>query len=82
MRPLQEGHFVPAAPTDHYHLFHALRKTGVTEMVNELGLEAASSHARHSSPGLTMSAYVSQANLRQTPKTEVLARLIRPEQTQ
>lgn len=65
-------------PDDSAHLFHCLRRSGVTELVNEVGLDLASRQARHTSPGLTLSRYVSQSKLRATPATEVLGRAIKP----
>jgi len=61
---LRSDILIPAGlPHDRYRLFHCLRKAGITTLVDLVGLETASARARHSSPGLTMTSYVAQANL-------------------
>jgi hypothetical protein len=63
-------------PADRDHLFHCLRRTGITELVNEVGLEAASRHARHSTPHITTALYVSDAKLRAPSGSVTLAKSI------
>lgn len=63
-------------PADRYHLFHCIRRSGLTELVNEAGLEVAQRQARHFSPGLTMSRYVDPTKLRHETGADVLARRI------
>lgn len=59
-------------PSDGKHLFHCIRRSGITEMVNVAGLAAAQELARHSSPAITIESYVSQAKLRRKSAADVL----------
>lgn len=51
-------------PHDRHHLFHCLRRSVLTEMVNVADMAAAQELARHSSPAITLESYISQAKLR------------------
>ena len=56
---------IPAElPHDGQRLFHCIRRSTITEMVNVAGRDAAQEMARHSSPAITLEHYVSRANLR------------------
>jgi integrase len=59
-------------PHDGDHLFHCIRASVITEMVNVAGLEAAQKLARHSSPAITMDHYICRANLRTKSSAELL----------
>lgn len=51
-------------PDDRHHLFHCLRRSVLTEMVNVADVAAAQELARHSSPAITLDSYISRAKLR------------------
>lgn len=59
-------------PDDAKHLFHCIRRSGLTEMVNQAGIAAAQELARHSGPSLTLDRYVSKRLLRTESASDIL----------
>lgn len=59
-------------PDDSSHLFHCIRRSSITEMVNVAGVAAAQELARHSSPSLTLDRYTSRRLLRTKTAADVL----------
>lgn len=57
---------------DRLHLFHCVRRSSLTETVNQAGIAAAQELARHSSPSLTLDNYVSRRLLRTQAAVDVL----------
>jgi len=72
---------VPAKlPHDGDHLFHCIRRTSVTEVVNLVDEKAGQTHARHTTPKMTKK-YISRAKLRKkTSTSDLLPSLIGPKQ--
>jgi integrase len=59
-------------PATGKHLFHCIRRSAITELVNLTDLAEAQAWARHSSPALTMGAYVCQSLLRRKGSSDML----------